>query len=409
MRRAIHRRLCLGADLLAVARRTDFGPLSAARRNHRLLKPNSPIHLDPSRAALPEALRRNGYRTGIIGKWHLSGYRANGAPVERYPDEYGFEEVILSAEESIGNGSYFYPWHHLKSVTEAEEHEFIVERMNREALGFIERNSDRPFFLYLSHYAVHTMVHGQPELVDYFRSKPGCSHSAPSKNNPENDPYKKWPADYLAKPHNPHLAAQLKVIDDGVGMIVEKLKELGIADNTIVIFTSDNGGSPQVTDNGPLRGGKGTLYEGGTREPMIVWQPGRICGGRVSELPTNNYDFYPTLCQLTGTPLPEGFEPDGASIADELLGTGKCDAERPLYWYFKIQGRKTAAAGAARCGGRLETDRIPRHGGKGALQPARRSRRNPQPDRRRPRTGGTPRRTTRRLAPGKRKNKVPQP
>lgn len=304
------------------------------------IKPNSPIHLDPSRAALPEALRRNGYRTGIIGKWHLSGYRANGAPVERHPDEYGFEEVILSAEESIGNGSYFYPWHHLKSVTEAEEHEFIVERMNREALGFIERNSDRPFFLYLSHYAVHTMVHGQPELVDYFRSKPGCSHSAPSKNNPENDPYKKWPADYLAKPHNPHLAAQLKVIDDGVGMIVEKLEELVIADNTIVIFTSDNGGSPQVTDNGPLRGGKGTLYEGGTREPMIVWQPGRICGGRVSELPTNNYDFYPTLCQLTGTPLPEGFEPDGTSIADELLGTGKCDAERPLYWYFKIQGRK---------------------------------------------------------------------
>ena len=111
------------------------------------IKPNSPIHLDPSRAALPEALRRNGYRTGIIGKWHLSGYRANGAPVERHPDEYGFEEVILSAEESIGNGSYFYPWHHLKSVTEAEEHEFIVERMNREALGFIERNGDRPFFL----------------------------------------------------------------------------------------------------------------------------------------------------------------------------------------------------------------------------------------------------------------------
>ena len=73
---------------------------------------------------------------------------------------------------------------------------------------------------------------------------------------------------------------------------------------------------------------------------MIVWQPGRICGGRVSELPTSNYDFYPTLCQLTGTPRPEGFEPDGTSIADELLGTGKCDAERPLYWYFKIQGRK---------------------------------------------------------------------
>lgn len=93
--------------------------------------------------------------------------------------------MILSAEESIGNGSYFYPWHHLKSVTEAEEHEFIVERMNREALGFIERNSDRPFFLYLSHYAVHTMVHGQPELVDYFQAaSPDAATAQPSKNKP---------------------------------------------------------------------------------------------------------------------------------------------------------------------------------------------------------------------------------
>ena len=303
------------------------------------IKPDSEIHLDPSHVSLPEALRRNGYHTGIIGKWHLSGYLANGAPAEYRPDEYGFEEVILSAEESIGNGSYFYPWHHLRSVKDGGEHEFIVDRMNREALRFIERNREQPFFLYLSHYAVHTMVHGQPELVDYFRSKPECSHSAPSKNNPENDPYKKWPADFLAKPHNPHLAAQLRVVDDGVGMILRKLEELGIADDTIIIFTSDNGGSPQVTDNGPLRGGKGSLYEGGTREPMIVYQPGRISGGRVSTLPTTNYDFYPTICELTGTPLPEEFAPDGASIAAELLG-GRSDRNRPHYWYFQLQGRK---------------------------------------------------------------------
>lgn len=306
------------------------------------IKPNSPIHLNPALPTLPEALRRNGYHTGIIGKWHLSGYLANGAPVEMRPEKYGFDEVLLSAEESIGNGSYFYPWHYLKSVgpESAEEHEFIVDRMNREALRFIERNRERPFFLYLSHYAVHTMVHGQPDRVDYFRSKPGCSHSAPSKNNPENDPYRKWPADYLAKPHNPHLAAQLKVVDEGVGMILAKLRELGIAEHTIVVFTSDNGGSRQVTDNGVLRGGKGTLYEGGTREPLIVCQPGRICGGRVSSLPTGNCDFYPTLCELTATPLPEGFEPDGESIARELLGRGGCDAERPLFWYFRIQDRK---------------------------------------------------------------------
>ena len=305
------------------------------------IKPSSEIHLDTAYTALPEALRRNGYHTGIIGKWHLSGYLANGAPIEIGPDKYGFEEVLLAAEESIGNGSYFYPWHHLKSIgrNDAEEHEFIVDRMNREAVRFIERNREHPFFLYLSHYAVHTMVHGQPELTDHFRSKPQCSHSAPSKNNPENDPYKKWPADYLARPHNPHLAAQLKVVDEGVGMILEKLRELGIAENTIIVFTSDNGGSPQVTDNGPLRGGKGNLYEGGTREPMIVYQPERICGGRVSALPTSNYDFYPTICELTQTPLPASVQPDGESIAAELLG-GKCDPERPLYWYFRIQDRK---------------------------------------------------------------------
>ncbi len=304
------------------------------------IKPDSPIHLSPDRPALPEALARNGYHTGIIGKWHLSGYRANGAPVETRPDQYGFAEVLLSAEESIGNGSYFYPYHHLKSVrpASADPHEFIVDRMNDEAVRFIERNRERPFFLYLSHYAVHSMVHGQPELVDHFRAKPGCGHSAPSSKNPENDPYKKWPADFLGKPNNPHLAAQLKVIDTGVGMIMEKLNELGLAENTILIFTSDNGGSLQVTVNGPLRDGKGSLYEGGTREPLIVYQPGKICGGIVSALPVSNYDLYPTVCELTGTPLPPQVQPDGRSIAAELHG-GHCDPERPLYWYFQLQER----------------------------------------------------------------------
>ncbi len=305
------------------------------------IKPGSSINLDPAGfTMLPEILRGNGYHTGIIGKLHLSGHKANGAPVERKPADYGFEEALMVEETSIGNGSYFYPWHHLRSVT-GEKNEFLVDRMNREAVGFIERNAHRPFFLFLSHYAVHNMLHGRPELVDHFRGKPGCGHSAPSKGNPENDPYAKWPADYMAKPCNPHLAAQLKVIDEGVGMIVGKLKELGIDKNTLVIFTSDNGGPVSVTVNGPLRGGKGSLYEGGTREPLIIYQPGRICGGRISELPTTNCDFYPTLCQLTGTPLPEEADLDGVSIAGELLGTGECSRGHPLFWYYRLQGRKT--------------------------------------------------------------------
>lgn len=307
------------------------------------IKPNSAVRLDPAASVpLAEALRRNGYRTAIIGKWHLSGYVANGAPAEIRPDKYGFDEVILSAEESIGNGSYFYPWHHLKSITpdQAEPNESLIDRMNREALRFIERNQARPFFLYLSHYAVHTMVHGQPEVVDYFRSKPACNHSAPSKNNPRNDPHKKWPADYLARPNNPHLAAQLKAVDQGLGLIWARLKELGLVENTVIFFTSDNGGSLQVTDNGPLRGGKGTLYEGGTRVPLIVYQAGRICGGKVMSLPTSNYDLYPTICGLTATSIPATMTPDGRSILTELLG-GRWDHDRPHYWYFRLQDRAT--------------------------------------------------------------------
>lgn len=214
--------------------------------------------------------------------------------------------------------------------------------MNLEAIDYIYRNREHPFLLYLSHYAVHSMVHGKPEVVDHFRSKPECGHSAPSQKNPQNDPYKKWPADFAAKHNNPHLAAQLKAIDEGVGMIVDQLRKLGLEEQTIIIFTSDNGGSLETTRNTPLRGGKGSLYEGGIREPMIVCQPGRIDGGRVSDLPTVNYDFYPTLCQLSGVPMPTSVKVDGRSIADELCGhRRRASYDRPLFWLFKMQNRTT--------------------------------------------------------------------
>ena len=150
VRRAIHRRLCLGADLLAVARRTDFAATFGCATESPTTSNRTPrsISIRPRRAPrgiVPQRLPHGNHRQMAP----LSGYRANGAPVERHPDEYGFEEVILSAEESIGNGSYFYPWHHLKSVTEAEEHEFIVECMNREALGF-HRAEQRPALFPLS-------------------------------------------------------------------------------------------------------------------------------------------------------------------------------------------------------------------------------------------------------------------
>ncbi len=303
------------------------------------LRPDAGQFLDTAYVTLPEALKANGYHTGIVGKWHLSGYTLENAPIQVLPDKQGFDEVITSEIMGIGNGTYFWPydWNPTLKKKLKTEHEFLTDRMNLEAVEFIEKNQDKPFFLYLSHYACHTMLHGKPEYIDYFRRKPGAGKGDPSKENPGNDPYKKWPADYFVNHNNPHLAAMLKSVDDGVGMIRAKLRELGIDKNTIIVFTSDNGGETRVTSNAPLRGGKSMLYEGGFREPLIIYDPGKIEGGKVIDVPVSNYDFYPTLCELTGTKLPENEWFDGKSIVPVLLGKkDKTLEDRVFYWHYPL-------------------------------------------------------------------------
>lgn len=302
------------------------------------LRPDDSMFLDTSYVLLPEALRTSGYHTGIVGKWHLSGYRSANAPVEVLPDQQGFDEVIISENRGIGPVSYFHPYHFNRDIEKrfTTEHEYLIDRQNKEAVDFIERNREKPFFLFLSHYAVHTNVHGKPELVDYFRKKKGAQTSPPHKNNPENDPYRKWPADFRASNNNPHLAAQLFSIDEGVGMIMDKLVELGIDKNTIVIFTSDNGGETTVTDNAPLRAGKSTLYEGGIRIPLLIWNPSMFGEARVDQNQTVNYDFYPTLLELAGLRSVRQ-ETDGVSLVGILTEAGKQLKKRSLFWHYPLE------------------------------------------------------------------------
>lgn len=301
------------------------------------LRPNAADHLDTAYVTLAEMFQKNGYQTGIVGKWHLSGYRNHQAPEETLPDKHGFAEVMVSENRGIADGTYFHPYHFNREVPKKlpGDHEFLTDRQNLEAVEFIERNKQKPFFLFLSHYAVHTQVHGKPELVDHFRKKPGAGVSSPGKNNPENDPYKKFPADYRAPKNNPHLAAQLYSIDEGVGMIMNKLQSLGLAENTIVIFTSDNGGETNVTSNAPLRGGKSTLYEGGVREPLIVYNPTRFTKGGVVNEPVINFDFYPTLLELTGA-IHGGQKLDGISITNVLKTPGASLPQRSFYWHYPL-------------------------------------------------------------------------
>lgn len=301
------------------------------------LRPDAAQHLDLSHITLAEMFHQNGYRTGIVGKWHLSGYVNEGATEETLPDRHGFDEVLVSENRGIAEGVYYWPYFWNKELEKKlpGDREYLTDRQNQEAVDFIERNQDKPFFLYLSHYAVHTAVHGKPELVDYFRKKKGAGKSAATNKNPENDPYLMYSKDTWAKINNPHLAAQLKVVDEGVGMILQKLKETGLDENTIVIFTSDNGGETRVTTNAPLRGGKSMLYEGGIKEPFIIWGPPVKQKNKVVSQRLVNYDIYPTLMQLADIKNNSQFV-DGKSFAGILSNGNYQIPKRNLYWHYPL-------------------------------------------------------------------------
>ena len=282
------------------------------------LRPNDKNHLPMEYVTITELLKTADYTTGIIGKWHLTGYANHGA--EEFPPALnGFDETIVSENRGIGGGSYFHPYHFNREIKKRlTGKEYLVDRCNLEAVEFIERHKDEPFFLYLSHYAVHTRLDGKPELVAEFEKKPGSGKG------------------FKAQRNNPHLAAQLKSIDEGVGMIIKKLNELGLSDETLLVFTSDNGGENRVTSNAPLRAGKSTLYEGGIRVPLIVCYPKIVPPGTICQTPTSNIDFYPTLCQFAGIKPNSKQHIDGVSILPLLKNPNYQIKRHALYWHYPL-------------------------------------------------------------------------
>lgn len=290
------------------------GQLPARNGITDFLEDNDDFFLDPARfTALPKMLKAAGYHTGMIGKWHLSGdYRENPAP----PTAHGFDEAILTETSYIGGGDYRFPYDHIAgAVQRIFPDEDLTKRLNLEALDFISRNKSGPFFLYLSHYAVHTKLDAPDSLAAHFNAKRGT------------------PGNNASNTRNPVLAAMLKLIDDGVGDIESKFKELGLDSNTLVLFTSDNGGAGDVTDNGELREGKAWLYEGGIRIPFVARWPGVVPSGTERGRPISHTDLYPTFASLAGGALPAGQTLDGTDIGPILRGTGDI-APRSLVWHY---------------------------------------------------------------------------
>ena len=268
----------------------------------------NPLWMEHEEVTIAEVLKGEGYKTGFIGKWHL------GAP-EWFPETQGFD-VNFGGCDLGQPPSYFDPYvpgkknplYTIPNLESRKEGEYLTDREAYEAEQFIKKNKDVPFFLYLCNYAVHTPIQGQKHLVEKYKNK--------AKTNQKDAVY----------------AAMVEAVDNCVGRIMKTLEEEGIADNTLLIFTGDNGGLLGPTSNLPLRSGKGFPYEGGIREPLIFRWPAKIKAGTVSDVPASSIDFMPTICEAAGVKLPET-KIDGLSLMPVLEQKGKL-AERALIWHF---------------------------------------------------------------------------
>ncbi|MFO7257879.1 MAG: sulfatase [Bacteroidota bacterium] len=317
---------------------------------------------------LAQALKEQGYATAIFGKWHLDEITAD-------PTQYGFD---VHVPKGWGKGwplTYYAPFR-LPNY-DGNPGEYLTDRLTTDALQYIEENRDKPFFLYLSHFAVHDPIEGREDLVEKYRRKLASMKEPDTppyilEGNPDSDPltlyervtllndtayngFSQLPRGTVKikqRQDNVQFAALVEAMDESLGRVVAKLKELGIYENTIVIFASDNGGMAAAnfgrpskvldpstpdkhfsTSNLPLRGAKGWLYEGGIRVPTIVKWTGVKSPGSVCDVPIISNDFYPSILDMAGLPaLPEQHA-DGKSIVPLLQGESSIDREA-LYWHF---------------------------------------------------------------------------
>lgn len=277
---------------------TDF--ISGHVKPYAKLKvPHWTAYLPLEEVTLAEAMKEGGYETFFAGKWHL------GDNPKYFPQHQGFDTNLGGTGAGAPWTGYFSPYHN-RRLQDGPKGEYLTDRLGDESVAFLDNIGDRPFFLYLSFYSVHTPIMGKPELVKYFQEAHGMEGTG---------------AEYAAMIFN---------VDQNIGKVLEKLDTLGLSKDTLVIFTSDNGG---IFRNEPLRRGKGTPYEGGIREPLIVRYPGRVPAGSESAEPVTSTDLYPTILEIAGLPLRPAQHADGLSLGPLLAQKGGLDREA-IFWHY---------------------------------------------------------------------------
>lgn len=257
-------------------------------RSRNLRPVDNVQNLPLEKITIAQQLKAAGYATGMFGKWHL------GQQGKHHPAERGFDEAIVSM------GAHFD--FNTQPKVDVPKGAYLADWLTDKSIDFIRRHKEGPFFLYLPHFGVHAPHQAKKELVERFKEKPGVGGH-----------------------NNPTYAAMIYSVDESVGRIMQTLDELKLAENTVLIFSSDNGGvggyvregikqAGDVTDNAPLRSGKGSLYEGGVRDPLVVRWPGVIPPGTTCGVPTIHVDVFPTFLELTGAAAPEKQPLDGQSL-----------------------------------------------------------------------------------------------
>lgn len=310
--------------------------------------------LELKEVTIAEVLKKEGYATGFVGKWHLSP-REEDIRSDFYPDKQGFD-INIGGDWSGAPPTYFYPYKKNDRALEelppgGEEGEYLTDRLTDESVKFLEANKDRPFLLYLSHYAVHAPIESKQELTDKYKAK---ADRLPEPEGPRFiDVYGRYRTRLVQD--NPAYAGMVQSVDESVGRVMKKLEELGVADNTAVIFMSDNGGLSTVPREGPtailpLRAGKGWLYEGGIREPMLIRWPGVVVPSSICSEPVISTDFYPTMLEMAGLKLMPKQHIDGVSLLPLLLNRGVL-RRKAIYWHYPhYHGSGNRPSGAVRVG-----------------------------------------------------------
>ncbi len=283
----------------------------------KLIPAENARHLPLEKVTLAEALKDAGYTTGFIGKWHI------GDPPKTGPTAQGFDLNVggyIAGNPNHWEGEYRAP-NNNPYIQGAKKGEYLTDYLSRRAVRFIEDHADEPFYLQLSYYTPHAPLQAPKELVRKYRKKEGAGGH-----------------------DHPVYAAMIEQMDRNVGKVMDALDRLGLAEETIVVFFSDNGGrggygflghpGANVTSNAPLKSGKGSFYEGGIRVPLIVRWPDVVEAGVVSEEPVIGTDLYPTFLDAAGVEEPDGHALDGVSLMPILRNADASLDRDALYWHF---------------------------------------------------------------------------